>query len=247
MNRPTPYSLLAGALSLLAIGCGSGTTERRDDFAVEGIDVSHHQRVVDWGAVASDGIDFAYLKATEGGDHVDTHFAHNWSGAKGAGIARGAYHFFRPRTPARAQIDNFTAVVALEPGDLPPVIDVETDDGASRYDLITRLRSALYLTEIRLGTKPIIYTNLKFYYLYLAGHFDDYDFWFARYGRRQPEVGPAVDVAFWQYGERGEVAGVDGPVDLNVFLGDSLRLEDMKHRDPALTRLSEAGWPVAGR
>ena len=43
-----------------------------------GIDVSAHQGEVDWEAVASDGIGFAYLKATEGGDFVDRRFADNW-------------------------------------------------------------------------------------------------------------------------------------------------------------------------
>ncbi len=48
--------------------------------AVSGIDVSHHQGAIDWQAVASAGIDFAYAKATEGSQFVDGQFASNWSG-----------------------------------------------------------------------------------------------------------------------------------------------------------------------
>src|SRR5205823_659757 len=59
-----------------------------------GIDVSEHQGRVDWRAVAADGFEYAYVKATEGADHVDDDFSRNWTGAATAGITRGAYHFF---------------------------------------------------------------------------------------------------------------------------------------------------------
>ncbi len=59
-----------------------------------GIDVSGHQGLIDWRAVAADDIDFAYIKASEGGDFVDDMFARNWREAAAAGVDRGAYHFF---------------------------------------------------------------------------------------------------------------------------------------------------------
>src|SRR5687767_5289040 len=59
-----------------------------------GVDVSNHQGAIDWEAVAADGIDVAYLKATEGGDHVDRRFAASWDAARAAGLDVGAYHFF---------------------------------------------------------------------------------------------------------------------------------------------------------
>lgn len=50
-----------------------------------GIDVSAHQGPIDWTAVRADGIEFAYVKATEGGDFVDDRFGANWDGAADAG------------------------------------------------------------------------------------------------------------------------------------------------------------------
>jgi lysozyme len=48
-------------------------------FPVWGVDVSHHQGVVDWKALASEPrIHFAYLKATEGSAFVDQEFERNW-------------------------------------------------------------------------------------------------------------------------------------------------------------------------
>ena len=92
----------------------------------EGIDVSRHQGKIDWKAVAAAGATFAYIKATEGGSHVDQRFPENWSGAKAAGIRRGAYHFFNPRTPVQKQVTLFKSTVTLGAGDLPPVLDKPT-------------------------------------------------------------------------------------------------------------------------
>src|SRR3546814_10025509 len=61
-----------------------------------GIDVSHHQGAIDWERVAADGVEFAYLKATEGGGFSDPRFVSNARGAKAAGIKVGAYHYYTP-------------------------------------------------------------------------------------------------------------------------------------------------------
>src|SRR5262245_45992334 len=60
---------------------------------IQGIDVSYWQGDIDWRKVADAGVHFAYIKATEGGDHLDAKFLDNWRAAKLAGVARGAYHF----------------------------------------------------------------------------------------------------------------------------------------------------------
>nr|WP_217497729.1 GH25 family lysozyme [Lysobacter enzymogenes] len=80
----------------------------RARYPLRGIDVSHHQGAIDWRAVARDAVAFAYLKASEGGDHRDRRYAANARDARAAGVAVGAYHFFtfcrdggrRRRTPS---------------------------------------------------------------------------------------------------------------------------------------------------
>ena len=58
-----------------------------DRFPVQGIDVSHHQGVVDWERVASNrAIRFVYIKASEGGDFRDASVTENWDGARRAGL-----------------------------------------------------------------------------------------------------------------------------------------------------------------
>nr|NKQ99664.1 glycoside hydrolase [Escherichia coli] len=59
---------------------------------IQGIDISKWQGNVDWASVRAAGTQFAFIKATEGGDHVDERFRTNWDGAARAGVPRGAYH-----------------------------------------------------------------------------------------------------------------------------------------------------------
>lgn len=92
---------------------------------VHGIDVSHHQGEIDWAAVAGDGVGFAFIKATEGGDFVDPRFAKNWTASAKAGVPRGAYHFFTQCRPGAVQAENFIRVVPKDPRALPPVVDAE--------------------------------------------------------------------------------------------------------------------------
>src|SRR3546814_10959451 len=63
-----------------------------------GIDVSHHQGAIDWARVAADGVEFAYLKATEGGGFSNPRFVSNASAAEAAGIGVGASHHQPPIT-----------------------------------------------------------------------------------------------------------------------------------------------------
>ena len=200
-------------------------TVRLEQFEVHGIDVSHYQSLINWDSVRAGGIHFAFVKATEGIRMVDTLFCHNWGEMERVGLYRGAYHFFRPTLSAELQAENFLRAVDMENGDLPPVLDVEVLDGVSRVQLITGVRTWLYLLEIRYNTKPVLYTNLNFYNKYLAGHFNDYPIWIARYSPREPRLACGRDWQFWQYGNQGRLSGIEGDVDFNVFNGSLTELE----------------------
>jgi lysozyme len=91
---------------------------------LRGIDVSHHQGVVDWGKVAKSDVAFAILKATEG-DYVDETFARNLVGAHAAGLVVGAYHFFTLCRPGADQAANFLKVVPRDRAMFPPAVDIE--------------------------------------------------------------------------------------------------------------------------
>ena len=119
-------------------------------------------------------ISFSFIKATEGAANRDHNFKTNWKGAKACGMARGAYHFFNPFKSGTLQAKNYIGIVRLQPGDLPPVLDVEQIYGVSKTDLQIKVKDWLTLIERYYKVKPIIYTGADFYTNYLAGKFDDY-------------------------------------------------------------------------
>ncbi len=206
-------------LVLLLFASCERKTERLTEFAVHGLDVSHYQSRINWEVVASQEIDFTFVKATEGEEMKDSLFATNWAALKRVGILRGAYHFFHPRLSAFRQARNFIKTVDLQPGDLPPVLDVETTNGSSSAIILNRMRSWLQIVEAHYGVRPVIYTNLRFYEKYLAREFADYPVWIARYNYQPPRLSDRQHWHFWQYGDTGRINGIDGDVDFNVFYG----------------------------
>ncbi len=96
-----------------------------DRYPVHGIDLSRFQTAVDWATARANGVNFAYIKATEGGDLFDPMFKDHWRNADAAGVKRGAYHFFYHCRPADEQARWFIKHVPRTPGALPPVLDME--------------------------------------------------------------------------------------------------------------------------
>ncbi len=220
--------VLSVLLILLPLWGGVGLTNPTSSVSIrlQGVDVSHHQRAIKWDTVvAKQPMHFAFVKATEGSTFTDTLFCHNWESLRRLGVKRGAYHFFRAYGCGDTQAQHFLASVEMYPGDLAPVLDVETIDGMPPEVLIQEMRVWLDLVEQRLGIAPIIYTNQHFYEKYLAGLFDRYPFWIARYSPERPTLTTGKIWDFWQYANDGCVDGIERRVDMNVFYGSSDMLE----------------------
>ena len=134
---------------------------------MQGVDLSWHQGAIDWRALAADDMAFAYIKATEGADHIDERFAFNWREAGDAGLYRGAYHFFTLCQPGARQAANFIAVVPRTAGALPPALDLEhmgpCREGPTMTDVIAEARAFLDRAEAYYGVRPIIYTTREFH------------------------------------------------------------------------------------
>lgn len=193
---------------------------------VQGIDVSYYQGDIDWRKVRDAGIQFAFIKATEGGDRFDEKFLANWRAAKKAGVARGAYHFMYWCRPASQQATWYKAHVPKDDDALPPVLDVEWTTHSKtcarripRAAAIAKIKVMLKALEAHSGKRPIIYTDPKFHREVLEGEFTDYHFWLRSVAAKPEEIYSARDWAFWQFTTTGRVRGVAGPVDRNVFYG----------------------------
>jgi lysozyme len=152
---------LAGALAFPA---GAATRAK-------GIDVSHWNGVIDWIRVAGSGYRFVFGKATEGFTLIDPTYSVNRAGTEGFGLRFGAYHFARPSggsdaaatASAIAQADHFVDVADPQPGELPPVLDLEAKGslGAARLQQWTRA----WLDEVyaRTGIQGMIYASPNFW------------------------------------------------------------------------------------
>jgi GH25 family lysozyme M1 (1,4-beta-N-acetylmuramidase) len=208
-------------------------------YPVHGIDVSHFQGTITWSSVASDGVDFAILKATEGQTYVDPTFTYNDGQAAIAGVPVGAYHVWgkpdRSTDEARTEADHFVSVVHPTVGDVLPVLDMEMNripDGTSRTTLMAWARAWLNRVEARTGVRPMVYGSQYLFQTILGNStwFADNGFplWFAWPRTPLPTSMPAHDWqgqgwTFWQYSWTGRVSGIHGDVDKDRFARSNLQ------------------------
>lgn len=194
----------------------------KSEYPVRGIDISHHQDVIDWDVLRREGISFAIIKATEGGDHKDTQFERNWERAGDIGLVRGAYHFFTFCKPGHEQALNYIQSVPVEENTLPPAIDLEFSGNCqarpTKAEVQYELSVFAELVEQRYGKTPIIYTTNESYKAFLEGEDLRYPVWI-RDIYAKPVLSDNANWDFWQFTHRGRLHGIDGFVDLNVFNG----------------------------
>jgi lysozyme len=202
--------------------------QKYPDYCV-GVDVSEYQGNIDWEAVDSlEGrpIRFVFVRATCGNDRKDTQFEANWNGAKK--YIRGAYHYYRPDENSLEQARKFIATVALQPGDLPPVLDIEQlPENQSMERLKIGLRKWLDAVEKHYRRKPIIYSGQRYYEDFLKEEFTDYTFWVANYNFFAETLQP--EWLFWQFSEKGRVEGIPEKVDVNLYNGTPKMLDYLVH------------------
>lgn len=214
--------------------CQSKSITPQNVNTLFGIDVSHFQGVIDWKKVKAAGVQYVFLKATEGETYVDAMYASNRAGVKAIGLPCGAYHFFRPKVSVQAQVDNFVKTIGtLQPGDLPPVLDIEAPEDWKGIAIDVRVKMItdwLTAVEKKLGVRPIVYINNPMTRDELGGALvlKGYKLWLAHYTTRPaPNVpAPWTSWTFWQYSESGKVDGVPSDAcDMNRFAGTTADLQ----------------------
>ena len=197
---------------------------------IHGIDLSHYQGDIRWYQLAEVRkgpfpVQFMFIKATEGGDLEDNMFSLNFDSAKVYGFARGAYHFFNPKTDPNKQADFFINKVKLDSTDLPPVLDIEQkcDDEVA---LRRNIKIWLNRVEEHYHKKPIIYASYRYKMRYLNDPvLNDYPYWIAHY--YVDSVQYQGQWKFWQHTDDGTLPGIKEKVDLDVFNGTIDELRDL--------------------
>lgn len=209
-----------------------GDQDYPEGYEIQGIDISHYQGEVDWrllrtALIKKCPVRFVIIKATEGASIIDENFEDNFYNARDYGFMRGAYHFWSTKTTARQQAYYFLEKVKLEEGDLPPVLDVERKrKDQSKEDFQKEVLTWLHIVEDRYHVKPIIYTYYKFKEQYLDDErFNSYPYWIAHYYVKKMEYQGAWK--FWQHTDAGQIPGIKGSVDLNIYNGSYYDLKQL--------------------
>lgn len=198
----------------------------------KGVDLSHYQGDVNMEALAKQEIDFIYVKATEGSDFVDDHYANNNKNAMDAGLLTGAYHFFSFDSEGVTQAEHFIKTIGNQKGKLIPAVDVEYYGNKRKnppdvQDVQTSLQKCLDTLEEEYRHKPVIYTTIPFYNKYIRGNFEEYPLWI-RNVYFPANIFPGKHWTFWQYDDKttwDAYQGGDRYIDVNVFHGNRLKLE----------------------
>ncbi len=240
MKKILPFVLLA---LFLHISCKKDHTneksaQKQDPCTIEkkrieteptilGIDISHFQTNIEWDKIKADGVNFVYIKATQGTHFKDPKFKENHAATKNQCLYRGAYHFYETGKDPEKQALNFVeAVGALISGDLPPVLDLEelgvkTPVTKEMYERNTLVW--LKIVEEKLGVRPIIYSNPTFGNQYLKHpEFGKYKLWVAEYTKAKspkvPQTWTDKSWTIWQRTDREKIEGI-AKVDYDVFNG----------------------------
>ncbi|MEU0052499.1 lysozyme [Streptomyces sp. NPDC006184] len=232
-------ALAAAATATLALAgtatASAGPVESATTFP-RGHDVSSHQKRVDWPAARAKGARFVYVKATESTTYRNPYFSGQYTGARTAGLIRGAYHFALPDRSSGARQ---AAYFVRHGGDwqadgwtLPPALDVEYNPystrhkcyGLGRARMVGWIRSFSDEVRRRTGRRPVIYTTTQWWKL-CTGNSHAFagsnPLWIARHGTARPGTLPGGwrYWTFWQYGIGGTLPG-----DQNLFDGSVSRL-----------------------
>lgn len=193
----------------------------------KGIDVSKYQDKIDWEAVASDDVEYAFIRLgirgyTKGEILEDENFEDNIKGALRNDIEVGVYFFTQAINEEEAREEARYVLDALEPYEVnyPVVIDVEavSNADARTKDLTVEERTQYCITFCEMikeaGYTPMIYGNMKTFMLMLdIEQLEEYEKWVAFYD--EPMYYPYA-FKIWQYTDEGKVAGITGDVDLNI-------------------------------
>lgn len=188
-----------------------------------GIDVSYYQGDIDWNAVAADGISFAWIRVSHSTQFFDPQFDANLAGARAAGIHTGVYQYFEPTEDPIAQADFLLDHLGeLQPGDMPPMIDVESADTIAPGAYADAIRAWLDRVEEVTGTVPFIYSGYYYWNDNVGSdEFVDHPLWVPNYNPGCPLIPDYwVTWTMHQYCDCETIAGIDGPVDGNYFNGN---------------------------
>ncbi|MBR6825490.1 MAG: S-layer homology domain-containing protein [Oscillospiraceae bacterium] len=184
-----------------------------------GIDVSHHQGVIDWDTVAKH-IDFAILRCGYGSDLTsqdDRQWFANVQACTRLKIPFGVYIYSHATNEeeARSEARHVLRLLKGYTPSMPVYLDLEDEDISQNCTPAQILANATVFCDMirAAGYTPGIYANTHWWSTYLSSpQYDKWDRWVARYNSTLDFDRP---YSMWQYTSEGSVPGITGNVDMN--------------------------------
>ncbi|AZA14653.1 glycoside hydrolase family 25 protein [Corynebacterium choanae] len=237
-TRRTVAVVMTAVVTVIALVAGLTNASRVGAFEGDyptGPDVASWQHVggaaIDWSQVKYAGNNFAFVKATEGLGYVNPYFIADSKQAAANGLIVGSYHYARPSQSATLQAKEYAAALVAQPQpSLPPVLDLEVDEGLSPSQLTAWTQEFLTELQTLTGRKPIVYTYRYFWQHNMANttSFTNYPLWLAAYQETVPTDIPGGwnYMTFWQQSDKAKIPGIVGVADFNYFNGSPSQLDD---------------------
>lgn len=200
-----------------------------------GIDVSEHQKAIDWGQVSAAGVEFAFVRigyrgATEGALAMDEYFLSNATGASAAGIQTESYFFSQAINEQEAEEEAALAIqqaqeankagarISIIAYDHEPVETNGARANAIGGDQLSRNAIAFCRKVTDAGFAPLLYGNKRTLYRLSEEALATYPVWLAEYNTPTPTT--LLNFIMWQYSCTGTVAGISTDVDLNIWFDE---------------------------
>ncbi len=200
---------------------------------MKGIDIAKWNKVTDYKAVRSAGVQFAIVKVINSQNKPDSRFHEHVCGLNNAGIPiTGGYTYSYANTVDKARKAADAFVETAEPKGIDTMwLDLEDNAvkglGSNILNIISIYQSSAQDAGMHFG----IYTGASYYNPYLkpyAKEIAGIPIWWARYPhiKERPITADVPDSKYlptgmelygWQYSSKGIISGIDGYVDLNAW------------------------------
>lgn len=195
-----------------------GWAPPRDQYPVQGISVDQSHGAIVWHVAGATGVDFAYIRATNGAEERDTNFVANVKGARNAHIRYGAMHEYTLCRLATDQATMFVTTVPRGENLLPPAVRLAYDNGCNdrpgRALVLSELNTFLNQIEGHAGKPAIIAVSPEFEEEYDISSGINRTFWLE--GNFFPPDYATKPWVMWRSTDMRRISGIDGPVNWNV-------------------------------
>ena len=195
----------------------------KNDNTKIGIDVSHHQKDIDFNKLKDSNVEFVFIRVgygynKDGKNVLDEKFKNNIEGFNKVKIPVGIYFFSYAENIKEAKNQAKWVIKQVKDYkiDLPIVFDWENWGDFKNYNLslhdLNNIASSFISEVEREGYKGMLYSSKN--YLKYAWYGNDYDVWIAHYNENSSYENV---YKMWQICDDGKIDGVDTKIDIDIM------------------------------